>query len=297
MPTGVALETVSSCGGRKQLHSMRDGLQVESVIIPHGELPRVTLCVSSQVGCDRGCVFCATGKMGLVRNLTPDEILSQVFWAKLAVRRHGLQPLRNIVFMGMGDAGRNLPAVSLAAAALVDHQRFGIAASKVTLSTVGPTPEVFSELAQIPGTIAWSLHSALPELRQKLVPSSRYHDPSALREGLISAMLAHKSPKHRSVMVAVTLLRGVNSARGDAEALAAFLGPVREQGIKVSVDLIPYNDIGMEDLTRPTDEEITAYKDVLYRAGFQHSVRLTRGQEDASACGMLATSRRPQTVA
>jgi adenine C2-methylase RlmN of 23S rRNA A2503 and tRNA A37 len=93
--------------------------------------------------------------MGLVKNLTPDEILSQVYWAKMSIRKHNLQPLKNIVFMGMGDIGKNLASVRAAAQVLTDQNRFGIAPSKVTLSTVGPTPDTFHELAQIPGTLAW----------------------------------------------------------------------------------------------------------------------------------------------
>jgi len=296
LATCVNLETVSTCGGRKQLHTMQDGLQVESVIIPHNVLPRSTVCVSNQIGCDRGCIFCATGKMGLVRNLTPDEILSQVFWAKKSIRENNLQPLRNIVFMGMGDIGRNLESVRTAVDVLTDHNRFAIAPSKVTLSTVGPDPEIFSELAQMPGTLAWSLHSAVPEIRKKLVPSSRFHDPSELRDGLLRALLKYKTPKHRSILVAITLLKGINTRQEDAEALAVFLQPLRDCGVRVCVDLIPYNNIGVDELQRPDDHEIEIYKNVLQRDGFVHSVRLTRGEEDASACGMLATSRKPRTV-
>lgn len=296
IPTKISTETVSSCGGRKQLHVLSDGLEVESVLIPHERLPRTTLCVSSQVGCDRGCIFCATGKMGLVRNLNAEEILSQLALAKRTVRLHNLHPLKNIVFMGMGDIGMNLNTVSKAVEAIVDHERFAMASSKVTLSTVGPNPEVFDQLAQMGGTLAWSLHSAVPELRKKLVPSSRYHDPSVLRDALQTALLKHKSPKNRSVMIACTLMHGINCEVHDAEVLVDFLRPLSESGVKVNVDLIPYNDIGFPGISRPTDAEIVAFKEVLWRSGLNHSVRLTRGENEASACGMLATKRKPSSI-
>jgi 23S rRNA (adenine2503-C2)-methyltransferase len=101
-----------------------------------------------------------------------------------------------------------------------------------------------------------------------------------------------RSPKQRSIMIAVTMMRGINSSPADAHALVAFLAPFKTQGVRVNVDLIPYNDIGMASLQRPTDTEIVAFKQVLWEAGVNHSVRLTRGEGEAAACGMLATKSR-----
>jgi 23S rRNA (adenine2503-C2)-methyltransferase len=115
-PTEITEETLSSCGTRKMLQRLGDGQAIESVLIPSYKHDRTTLCVSTQVGCDRGCAFCLTGKMGLMRSLTGAEIVSQVFRGLQVSRREGMPPMTNVVFMGMGDAGRNLESVGEAVA-------------------------------------------------------------------------------------------------------------------------------------------------------------------------------------
>jgi 23S rRNA (adenine2503-C2)-methyltransferase len=290
----VTEETVADdYGGRKILHELHDGLMVESVVIPHERLNRTTLCVSSQVGCERGCVFCATGKMGLIRNLDSEEILAQVLQGLMCVKRHGLAELTNVVFMGMGDIGMNIEAVKRAVEGLVDPHRFAFAPSKITLSTVGPNLEIFDYLCRLPTGIAWSLHSHDKLVRRKLVPSSGGHDPEVLRDGLIEAVKMHRTGKRgKSLMIAITMLGGINCREEDALGLVEFLRPFGKEGIKVNVDLIPYNDIGFRQLRGPTSEEIVAFKQVLWEHKVQHSVRWTRGEKERAACGMLATNRK-----
>ena len=149
-------ETTAADGTRKLLLSLSDGLEVEAVLIP--PLPstgrksatnaraRTTLCISSQVGCRQGCAFWATGRMGLLRGLTTDEILVQAWYAKRVVARAGLPPLSNIVFMGMGEPADNSAHVRAAIDCLVDPARFGFSRESVTVSTVAPTPDAFEAL-------------------------------------------------------------------------------------------------------------------------------------------------------
>jgi hypothetical protein len=152
--------TTANCGTCKWMSTLVDGGQIETVLIPSGKFDRTTLCVSTQIGCDRGCRFCATGLMGIVRNLTASEIIGQVVHGIRISKEQSLPPLTNIVFMGMGDAGKNLDHVDTAVRCITDHMRLSFAQAKCTVSTVGPDPAVFQRIANMPSTMAWSLHAA-----------------------------------------------------------------------------------------------------------------------------------------
>jgi 23S rRNA (adenine2503-C2)-methyltransferase len=294
LPTAIADETLASCGTRKYLSTLYDGNQIESVLIPSLKFNRTTLCVSTQIGCDRGCTFCATAKMGLVRNLTATEIISQVVHGRHIAKRDSMPDMTNIVFMGMGDAGRNLDAVGIAVHAMTDQKRLKFGANKVTVSTVGPSPEVFEAIVHLPCTIAWSLHAADDDLRKRLVPSTR-HTTVQLRDGLIAALGSIKSRRRKTVMIAVTLIKGINDSDEDAKRLADFLRPVIETAPKLIVDLIPYNDIGMKGFVQPTHKEVCEFQQKLKRAGYFVSVRVTRGDDESAACGMLKTTRQKKS--
>ncbi len=226
----------------------RPGDLVEAVLIPQpsrADKPTSTLCVSTQVGCAMGCRFCATGTMGLARDLSADEIAAQ-YWvgmrARDAIVRAGgtMAEVRSVVFMGMGDAGANPRSAVAAASALVDQRRFGLGRQRVTLSTVGPSPRAFAELAAAPAVLAWSVHAADAELRKMLVPSTRF-SPTELRDGLVSALLSRPPGRYRQLMLAATLIDGVNCDGAAARQLAEFIKPLREAtGDRVMVDLIPY---------------------------------------------------------
>lgn len=288
IPVSVESSVVSTCGTRKMLCRLEDGGLIESVLIPSYKFDRTTLCVSTQVGCDRGCIFCATGKMGLMRNLTTEEILGQVYLGLRKSQDECMPLMTNIVFMGMGDAGKNIDSVVAAVRCLTDRNRFCFAQSKVTVSTVGPTPEVFQQLADVPCTIAWSLHAADDGLRKRLVPTTR-HTTAQLRDGLVAALATRPTFKQRTVMIAVTLIAGVNDRVEDAEALAEFIRPMLVIVPKIALDLIPYNDIGMANLGRPSDDSVCAFQRILRSHGYFCSVRVTRGDDEAAACGMLTT--------
>ena len=274
--------------------------QVEAVLIP--PLPEdergraanarahTTLCVSSQVGCRMGCTFCATGRMGLARSLTADEILIQVVAARRVAASAALPPVSNVVFMGMGEPADNADAVRAASAGLVDTQRFAYGQQRVLVSTVAPTPAAFTQLfaptplfaphtdavaeaesasPQLPLSsrtplLAWSLHSCEPQLRQLLVPTA-LASPVQLRDGLVAALAARPDWRSRRVMIEVVLIRGINDGLDDAAELVRFLRPIeaachaperRSSRTGVLVNLIPYNG-GAEPITDATTDAAT----------------------------------------
>jgi 23S rRNA (adenine2503-C2)-methyltransferase len=291
IPTTVITETLSDCGTLKLLQKLdADNLHVESVLIPSVKFDRTTLCVSTQIGCDRGCAFCLTGKMGLIRNLTSSEIIAQVIRGLQVSIRENMPPMTNIVFMGMGDSARNIVNVGEAVHALTDRKKMSMAAAKITISTVGPNPESFMTLASYPGTLAWSLHSPDDAIRKKLVPSTK-HTTIELRDGLLRALETRTALRTRTIMIALTLIDGINDSIEDARKLAEFIKPMNEIAPKIAIDLIPYNDISVPEFRRPSREKINEYQSYLRDNGIFCSVRVTRGDEESSACGMLATER------
>eukprot|EP00596_Hydrurales_sp_CCMP1899_P005869 CAMPEP_0119038530 /NCGR_PEP_ID=MMETSP1177-20130426/7511_1 /TAXON_ID=2985 /ORGANISM="Ochromonas sp, Strain CCMP1899" /LENGTH=228 /DNA_ID=CAMNT_0007001243 /DNA_START=629 /DNA_END=1315 /DNA_ORIENTATION=+ len=198
--------------------------------------------------------------------------------------------MTNVVFMGMGDSGRNMEAVGEAVLALTCRKKFSMASSKITISTVGPSPEAFLTLANMPGTLAWSLHSPDDQIRKKLVPSTK-HSTVELRDGLVKALQTRPAIRTRTIMIALTLIDGINDSAEDAMKLAAFLKPMDQEVPRIAIDLIPYNDISVPEFNKPSREKVNAFQQVVRKAGYFCTVRVTRGEEESSACGMLATKR------
>jgi len=282
----------SSDGTTKLLLKLRDGLDIETVIIPWDDRKRSTLCISSQVGCRQGCTFCATGRMGRLRNLSQDEILVQMFYANKICRLSNIYAIDNIVFMGMGEPADNAGAVKKAAEILTDRQLFQIAQSKVTVSTVAPNPESFMLFDDAPCVLAWSVHAATDELRKKLVPTTKY-TMSELREGLIRALL--KKPKSlQTTMLEYVLINEVNDSEDDAEAMAQFAKGIIDAvpGSKVMINLIMFNDIGHPTYTRPKMENALKFQAKILNAGVKAYIRTTRGDDESAACGQLATKNK-----
>jgi 23S rRNA (adenine2503-C2)-methyltransferase len=228
--------------------------------------------------------------MGLIRNLTADEIISQLIQGIGISRRSNMPPLRNVVFMGMGDAGRNLIEVGKAVDSMADRDRLSFAKSKITISTVGPSPEAFMALAAMPGSLAWSLHAADNDVRRQLVPSTR-HSVEQLRDGFVAALASRASLRSRTVMIALTLVEGINDSLEHAERVARFIQPIYPIAPNIMIDLIPYNDISVPHFSRPSIENVNRYQQHLRSQGVYCSVRITRGDEEFAACGMLATTR------
>lgn len=287
VPGFVESTSLARDGTRKLLVRFEDGLAVESVVIPHLRMDRTTLCVSTQVGCDRGCSFCATAQMGLVRNLTASEIAAQYFHAtKFA-------SMTNVVFMGMGDAGRNTEAARDAAEILTDPFKFGLAKTKVTISTVGPSPQAFLELAEANAMLAWSIHSADDDLRKQLVPthSKNKYTMVDLRDGLIAALKTRPAVRARTLMCAATIIKGINDSDEDAARLARFVGPLVDACSKVNIDLIPVNPVEhAPHFESPSTERLDSFRDVVKSTEPRVHVayRVQRGDDANAACGQLA---------
>lgn len=285
---------------------------IESVIIPNPGWGKSTLCISSQVGCAQGCVFCATGKMGRLASLTPDQILVQLYYANKVCRvinssnsnssnsdgtpgsdkSQNLPQIDNVVFMGMGDAADNVESVKKAVEVMTDRSCFALAPSKITISTVGPSPDVFDKLAQADAVLAWSVHAVRDDLRKKLVPTTKY-TMEELRDGVVHA-LVNRSKRLRALMLEIALMDGLNDGVQEAEELADFCIDLtsRVEGMKLMVNLIPFNDIGYEQYRRSSDANVAAFQKVLVDKGVKTYVRTTRGDDESAACGQLATKKR-----
>ncbi len=260
---------VSRDGTVKYLWRLQDGLAVESVLIPEGR--RRTLCISSQVGCAFGCIFCATGTMGLQRNLASWEIACQVREAVLEI---GERPT-NVVFMGMGEPLHNWEQVDRALTILNHPSGFGIGARHITVSTVGLLPGL-AELAarKEQFRLAISLHAATHEARPALMPVERKYNLGRLMEAL--------QKFERRVTLEYIVIRGRNDSPGDAQALAALAKP-----LKALVNLIPLHPGGAVPLAPASLQEIMAFAERLRALGVAVSVRKSRGLDISAACGQL----------
>ncbi len=313
LPTGLrlalaelghnTLETVAHAvaadGTTKFLLGTRDGHEVETVLMPYGR--RATVCVSSQVGCPVGCLFCATGGLGFRRDLSAAEIVDQVRLAAAAAARTDHR-LSNVVYMGMGEPLLNLPAV-LASIRLLTYPRgLGLSRRALSVSTIG-LPAGIRQLARAEPQVnlALSLHAATDELRRTLIPG-RYCRPLA---EVLAAAREHFALTHRKLLVEYLLLKGVNDRPEDARDLARLLN-----GMVVTVNLLPWNPGPRSSLrdrggaARPRSLETAAlrfapsppvaiqrFAEILGRAGIEAVVRRSKGAEILAACGQLAADR------
>ncbi len=261
----------------KLLVSLADGEAVESVLIPEGD--RWTLCVSTQVGCGMGCRFCATGTMGLRRNLSAAEIVEQVLHARDEL--HGESPT-NVVFMGMGEPLANWPALRRALEVLNAPWGTGIGARRMTVSTIG-FPERIRDLATLglEVNLAISLHAPDDDLRTALVPPNK---GVGIRELLDAARDFHERTGRR-VTFEYVLLEGVNDSPDHARRLAE-----RVRTLGAFVNLIPMNPVpGLPDRA-PAPAAVQAFRRALRVAGVECEVRRQRGDDIAAACGQLAVA-------
>ena len=218
-------------------------------------------------------------------------------WAIKICRIADIYPIDNIVFMGQGEPADNSHAVVRAAKTLVDPNLYQLAPRKVTISTVAPSPEAFKELGKAQVVLAWSVHAGRDELRQQLVPTTQ-HTMKELRSGLIET-LQGRSKRLRNTMFEITLLDEINDSERDAMDLVEFCQPLLEEvkGIKLVVNLIPWNDIGAElgpaSLYRkPKLNRVRNFQKVLQNHGILCYIRTTRGDEEHAACGMLTTKKK-----
>jgi 23S rRNA (adenine2503-C2)-methyltransferase len=254
-----------------------DGNVVEAVLI--AQEGRDTVCISSQVGCARGCVFCETGRLGLVRNLSAAEIVAQYAVAVRYATASGRRLPQNVVFMGMGEPLDNLDEVVRAIDVLREPCGFAVAERRITVSTVGIVPRLSELFARTKAKVAVSLHAIDEEERRALLPVARRWPLAELRAALAVAP--------RPVLLQWTLIRGVNDSLAHAEKLAAFA-----RGLDVRVNLIPLNPGPREEQIAPSIAHCRAFQKRLADLGVRTLLRLPHGQEAFAACGQLAGSRR-----
>lgn len=263
----------------KYLLRLADGHIIEAVGIPTEK--RLTVCVSSQVGCPMACDFCATGKGGFIRNLERHEIIDQV----LTVQEDFQRRVSNIVFMGMGEPLLNTENVVSAIKSL--NEDVGIGQRSITLSTVG-IPGRIRQLAeyQLQVTLAVSLHASNQTVREQLIPSARPYPLGSL----LSECRDYVELTGRRLTFEYILLAGVNDLPENAAELATHL-----RGFQSHVNLIPYNPIQDADYQRPTRQSVQAFADALQNRHIAVSIRYSRGLEADAACGQLRASRSDAT--
>jgi 23S rRNA (adenine2503-C2)-methyltransferase len=239
---------------------------------------RHTVCISSQIGCAMGCVFCASGLNGILRNLTVGEILDQVI---LVQQRFGA--VSNMVFMGMGEPLTNFSALSKALKLLCAPESFGFGARRITVSTVGIVSNIQRlGLVGLPVGLAVSLHAANNELRRKLVPSADRWSVS----DIVSAAEGYARATGRTITFEYVLLAGINDSTTHALTLARLLLNRRRFSAKVNV--IPYNPVpGIDKLLPPSQKSIDAFVSVLRKLSVPVTIRKEKGQEVSAACGQL----------
>lgn len=267
--------SVSGDGTVKYLLKLKDGQIIETVGIPSAK--RLTVCVSSQVGCAMACTFCATGMGGFMRHLQPYEIIDQV----LTVQGDFQERVTNVVFMGMGEPLANIDHVVTAVKCL--NQDIGISQRSIVVSTVG-IPGKIHELAQheLQVTLAVSLHAPNQRIRSELVPTAKNYEI----EDLLDECRDYVQITGRRLSVEYVLLAGVNDARSHASELASRL-----RGFQSHVNLIPYNPIEEADYDRPTPRDVQDFVDVLEQKHIAVSVRYSKGLGASAACGQLRANQ------
>ena len=269
---GLSADVVqqSTDGTRKYLWRLHDGEAVESVLIPTGD--RRTLCISSQAGCALGCTFCATGRMGFRRNLTPFEIAGQL--REIVLADPADKPT-NVVFMGMGEPLLNWPAVDTALSILNSPEGFGIGARHITVSTVGILPGM-AEFARRPEQfrLAISLHAPTSEQRRPIMPIEKKYD--------LDAVLDAAEAFRRRITFEYVMIAGMNDSDADADRLAS-----RARRLGALVNILPLHPGGAPDLTPTTSTRIRRFADRLRNQGIEAVVRRSRGLDINAACGQL----------
>lgn len=260
---------------RKLVLKLHDGLEVEAVLIPDDG--RLTLCVSTQVGCTLDCGFCLTGTMGLKRNLKPHEIVEQVLTAQEQLEAG--ERLSNMVFMGMGEPLANFYAMSEAIRRLTNKQwGLGWSPRRITVSTAGLASKI-NDVAPLGVNLAISLNATTEEQRARLMPAV---NGIASLKTLLLACRRYPLPPHRRLTFEYVLLAGVNDREADAMRLAKLI-----RGITCKVNLIPFNPFPGSAFRRPSDRDVLAFQSIVREAGIDVFVRKSRGRDVLGACGQL----------
>ncbi len=284
----ICLPEVVSCqdssdGTRKWLIKVEGGSCIEMVYIP--EKDRGTLCVSSQIGCALDCSFCATGKQGFNRDLSTAEIIGQLWIAAQSFDQFGTKSPRrvtNVVMMGMGEPLINFDNVVDAMNLMMEDNAYGLSKRRVTLSTAGVVPAL-DQLAEVTDvSLAISLHAPNDELRNELVPINRKYSVTEFVQSAKNYI--EKMPDNRrKATVEYTLMDQVNDRSVHARELAELL-----RDLPCKINLIPFNPFPGSDYKRVTNTALNRFRDILQGEGYTVTVRTTRGDDIAAACGQLA---------
>lgn len=274
---------ISSDGTRKYLFEVAGGDLVESVMIKQPN--RMTLCVSSQVGCAMGCKFCRTATMGLKRSLTTSEIIGQVRGVLEDAKSFG-DGFSNIVFMGMGEPLHNYDNVTRAVKILTDTRGYAMSPRKVTVSTVGLVPAI-RKLGQsdVAVSLAISLNATTDEIRSQIMPVNNKYPISELLDAVKTFPLGPR----KKITIEYVMLGGVTDTPDDMKRLSRML-----RGLPVKVNLIPYNENAGLGWKAPTKDWVHTWQQYMNNQGQIAFIRWSKGQDIAAACGQLATaSARP----
>ncbi|MBN2798926.1 MAG: 23S rRNA (adenine(2503)-C(2))-methyltransferase RlmN [Deltaproteobacteria bacterium] len=264
----------SSDGTAKYLWGLEDGYAVESVLIP--EEDRITLCVSSQVGCAMGCRFCLTGDMGLVRHLKPSEIVNQV--AQINAELPEDRRITNLVFMGMGEPLHNLEHLDTSLQILLDDDALNFSHRKITVSTSGLVPQIGKLAERTPVNLAISLNASTEAQRREIMPITERYSMASV----IEAARNYPLGSGKRITFEYVMFKDFNDSLEDAARLYRLL-----RGIKAKVNLIPYNENPSRDYRKPDAQTVKAFQNYFVSRGLNCSVRSTRGDDISAACGQL----------
>jgi 23S rRNA (adenine2503-C2)-methyltransferase len=287
----VVSEQVAGDGTIKWLFDVGAGNAVETVFIP--EPGRGTLCISSQAGCAVNCSFCATGHQGFSRNLSTAEIVAQLWHAEFELRRRlslapGERAITNAVMMGMGEPLQNYSSLLPALRVMLDDHGYGLSRRRVTVSTSGVVPMIDRLRGDCPVALAVSLHAPGDALRDELVPLNRKYPI----DELLAACRRYLERAPRDfITIEYCMLDGVNDSPAQAEALLALLrgdGSDEHPGLSCKLNLIPFNPFAGSGLHRSAPERVAEFAARLRDGGIVTTVRRTRGDDIAAACGQLA---------
>lgn len=264
----------------KFLWGLPDQKRVESVLILSGD--RRTVCISCQVGCPARCAFCASGREGLMRNLSPAEIVEQVVHINRFLNQKG-ERVSHLVFMGMGEPLENYEAVVKAIQIFHEPDGLNISQRRITVSTVGVV-EGIHRLAkeELKVNLVLSLHAPNQHIRKKIIPYARKYP----LEEVLMAMDEYTRLTKRDITYEYTLLAGINDHAKNAHELAILLS-----GKQCTVNLIPYNPVEGLNLNRPARESIEDFRAILEERGINTTWRYTKGKDIAAACGQLALQK------
>ena len=263
-------------GTIKYLVKLESGSMIEMVRIP--EKKRMTLCISSQAGCALQCTFCATGAQGFETNLTPDEIIGQLWLANFY--QEDEPPITNVVFMGMGEPLLNFEPVIESAKIMKEQLAYGLSRKRITISTSGITPQIDKLCDEIDVSLAISLHAPTNELRDEIVPINKKYPISNLMNSCDNYLKSYDGK--RSITIEYILIDGINDSEELARKLAKLLS-----NISCKINLIPFNPFEGSNYRRSKRKTIENFKKILMDKGFITTLRVTRGDAIDGACGQL----------